>query len=172
MNTVNTPGSVSTSIVPPCWLDNDVMSDQEAEPRSFPGRFGGEERIEHLVPDLGGDAGAVVANPDFDRVAKLPGGGAEDRLEARVACVDLAPGRGIDAVGNQVQQGPDDLLGIQLDRSRLGIEIVFERDVEARLLRPCDVRSTKRERRPVWPSASPPPTGFSRPGPRNAGSVP
>src|SRR6201990_120516 len=45
-------------------LDDDVVSHGEAEPRSFPGRLGGEEGIEHLLPHLGRNAGAVVADAD------------------------------------------------------------------------------------------------------------
>ena len=58
-------------------LDDDVMGHREAEPCSFPSRFGREEGIEHLFSHLGRDAGAVVANPDFDSVTEVLGRGGE-----------------------------------------------------------------------------------------------
>src|ERR1700752_2478305 len=72
-------------------LDNDGMGHREAEPSSFPGRFSGEEGIEDLFSHLRRDAGAVVANSDFDCLSKIPGGSAEDRLKALVVRFDLAP---------------------------------------------------------------------------------
>ena len=36
-------------------LHNDVVTDGESEPRSFSGRLGCEERVEHLFPHLGGN---------------------------------------------------------------------------------------------------------------------
>ena len=55
-------------------LDDDVMRYREAEARPFSAWFGGEEGIEHLFLHFRRDAGAVVANPDFDRFAQIPGG--------------------------------------------------------------------------------------------------
>ena len=83
-------------------LDDDVMGHREAEPRPFPGRFGGEEGVEHFFSHFGRNPSAVVANPDFDRRAKISGGRAEDRLKGIVACFDFAPGRGIEAVGDKI----------------------------------------------------------------------
>ena len=66
MNSVNAP-ELGLDIDPAAMLlDDDVVGHREAEPGSFSGRLGGEEGIEHLLPDLGRDAGAVVANADFD----------------------------------------------------------------------------------------------------------
>src|SRR5829696_609437 len=50
-------------------LDDDIMAEREPETGSFSRRLCGEERIEHLVLNLGRNAGAVVANPDLDFVA-------------------------------------------------------------------------------------------------------
>jgi hypothetical protein len=81
-------------------LDNDVMGHREPEPCPFPGRFGGKEGIEHFFFHFGWDAAPVVANSDFDCLAEVPGRGAEDRLKGLVDRFDLAPGCGIEAVGN------------------------------------------------------------------------
>ena len=61
-------------------FDHDVVADGEAKAGAFSGRFGGEERIEHLLLYLGRDAGAVVADPDFHTIAKVFGGRSQGRL--------------------------------------------------------------------------------------------
>ena len=82
---------------------DDVMGHREAEPCPVSGRFGGEEGIEHLFSHLGRDAGTVVANTDFDCLAKVPGGSSENRLkDLIVACFYPTFVCGVEAVGNQV----------------------------------------------------------------------
>ena len=49
-------------------LGDDVPADRETKPRPFAGGLGREERLKQLVPDLGRDADAVVADADFDRL--------------------------------------------------------------------------------------------------------
>src|SRR6516164_1379488 len=83
-------------------LDNDIMCHRQAEPCPFPGWFGGEEGIEHLRSHLGRDAGTVVANPDFDRFAEVPGGRTQDRLEGVIIRFGLASYRSIKPIGNKV----------------------------------------------------------------------
>ena len=53
---------------------DDVMAHRQSKPGAFAGRLGRKERIEHLFLDLGRDAGAVVANADFDGVAEISRG--------------------------------------------------------------------------------------------------
>src|SRR5580693_5990547 len=50
-------------------LRDDVIADRETQPGAFAGRLGRKERLEQFVPDLGGDAGAVVPHPDLDCLA-------------------------------------------------------------------------------------------------------
>src|SRR6516164_2058079 len=83
-------------------LNNDVMCHRQAEPCPFPGWFGGKEGIEHLRSHLGRDAGTVVANPDFDRFAEVPGGRTQDRLEGVIIRFGLASYRSIKPIGNKV----------------------------------------------------------------------
>ena len=61
-------------------LDDDVVTDGQAKPGSFSGRFGCEERIEHLFLHFGRNARAVVANPDFHTVAEVLGRGSKGWL--------------------------------------------------------------------------------------------
>src|SRR5215510_8702790 len=51
-------------------LDHDVVADGEAEAGAFAGRLGGEEGVEHLLPYLGRNAGAVVADADLHAIAQ------------------------------------------------------------------------------------------------------
>jgi hypothetical protein len=101
-------------------LDDDVMGHRKAQPRSFSGRLGSEEGIEHLFSDAWRDTGAIVANPDFDRLAEVSGGRAERRLEGSVVVLGLAPGRSIEAVGDEIEQRPGNLLRILRPRRGRG----------------------------------------------------
>src|SRR6478735_8434687 len=56
-------------------LHDDVVTDREPKPCALSGGFRREEWIEHLLPDVGRNAGAVVADPDFNAVAKVLGRG-------------------------------------------------------------------------------------------------
>ena len=71
MNSVNSPTRLSTVDRAAVLLRDDVPADRKAEPGAFAGRLGREERLEQFVPDLGRDAGAVVAHADFDRRAEI-----------------------------------------------------------------------------------------------------
>jgi hypothetical protein len=59
-------------------LDNDVMADREAKAGTLASWLRREERIEQLFPDLGRNAGAVVAN-NSRRVGALSIRGARTR---------------------------------------------------------------------------------------------
>ena len=56
-------------------LDDDVVTNRQAEPGPFASRLGRKERVEHLLLHLGGNAGAVVTYPDFDAVTEALGRG-------------------------------------------------------------------------------------------------
>src|SRR5262252_6073249 len=51
---------------PRMLLDNNVVTDREAEPGAFPGGLGREEGIEHLLLHLGWNTSAVIADLDLD----------------------------------------------------------------------------------------------------------
>jgi hypothetical protein len=53
-------------------LDNDVVADGKAEAGSFPSGLCRKERIEHLFFHFRWNTGAVVPNPDFHTVPKVP----------------------------------------------------------------------------------------------------
>ena len=83
MNSVNSPTLAVDLDRAAMLLGDDVVADREAEPGALAGRLGREERLEQLVPDLGRDAGAVVAHPDLDRLAEIARRHLERRPEAR-----------------------------------------------------------------------------------------
>jgi hypothetical protein len=115
-------------------LGDDVPADREAEPGALAGRLGGEERLEQFVPDLGRDAGAVVAHPDLDRVAEIARRHLQHRPEVGRDAVALALGGGVEAVAEEVEQHPRHLLRRQLDRGDGRSEITLQRDVEVLVL--------------------------------------
>ncbi len=71
LNSVNSPGFVSTLIVPACCFTTMSWLIDRPRPVPSPGRFGREERIEHLLLHVGRNACAVVAYPDLDPVAEV-----------------------------------------------------------------------------------------------------
>ncbi len=79
-------------------LDDDVVAERKAKPRPLARRFGREEWIEHFLLDLGRDAGAVVADPDFDTVTEIPGHCSKDRHVVAAIGFRLALGRSIKAI--------------------------------------------------------------------------
>ena len=54
-------------------LDDDVVTNGQAQPSPFTGRLGREEWVEQLLLHLGWNAGAVVADADFDAVTEVLG---------------------------------------------------------------------------------------------------
>jgi hypothetical protein len=71
---------------PAVLLDDDVVTDGQAKPSSFTGWLRRKERAEQLLLHLRRNAGAVVANPDFDAVAQILDG--ESIRSAWVRMVD------------------------------------------------------------------------------------
>ena len=52
-------------------LDDDVVTNGQAKASALSGWLGCEEGIEHLIPDLGWDPCAVVANRNRHAVAEI-----------------------------------------------------------------------------------------------------
>src|SRR5260370_26516905 len=85
-------------------MGDDVVANRKSKPGAFPGRLGGEERLEELVLDLGGNADAVVAHPNLDGLAEIPRGNRQQGVERPVAFLALALVRGIATVAEQVEE--------------------------------------------------------------------
>src|SRR5215831_2623221 len=101
-------------------LDDDIVTDRQPKTRAFARWLGGEERIEHLFPDLRRNPNTIVANPDLHAVAEAFGRGGDGRLKAIAAFLSLALGCRIEAIGDQVQEHPRNLLGINVDLASRG----------------------------------------------------
>src|SRR4029077_2503328 len=96
-------------------LDDDVVADGKTEPSSFTGRLRREERAEKLLLYLGRDTGPVVTDSNFDAVAEVLGRGSQRRLVVASICFRLTLRRGVEPVGDQVEQNPGNLLREQID---------------------------------------------------------
>ena len=86
---VNSPGCVSTSIETAVLLHNNVVADGKAKTGAFSGRFGCEERIEHLFFHIRRDTGAVIADlfPHNRRgFWSRPSGWARSRRRSSLLC--------------------------------------------------------------------------------------
>jgi hypothetical protein len=92
-------------------LRHDVIADREAEAGSLAGRLGSEERLKELVSDFRRDANAVIPDTDFDRIIEIAGRHFQGRLEFRVAALPLAPSGRLEAIAEQVEADPCDVLG-------------------------------------------------------------
>ena len=117
----------------------DVIADRQAETGSFAGRLRREKRLKELVLDVGRNADAVVANADFNSLSEISRRDAQGWLEVRVASLPLAFGAGIEAIAEQVQTHPSNVLGDNFDRGQPGSVILFQRDIEALILSPAPV---------------------------------
>src|SRR5262249_27263128 len=120
-------------------LDNYVVTDGEPKPGSFSGRFRCEERVEHLFFHFRCHTGPVVANPDFHAIAKAFGRGSEGWYVIASVGFRLALGRRIEAVCNQIQKSPRDVLRKDVDFTSRWIKGLFERDFKALFLGPRPV---------------------------------
>ena len=83
---------------PRMLLDDDVVTDRQAKSGTLAGGFGREERVEHLVFDLGRDARSIVPYTDFHSIAEILGGSSEGRLKTVAPDLPLALSSGVKAV--------------------------------------------------------------------------
>src|SRR6516164_1771711 len=116
-------------------LDDDVVSDGEAEASSLSGRLCREEGIEHLFPYLGWNAGAVVTHSDLNFIAKVLCRRHQGWLTAFAVVLLFALGRRIEAIGDQFQESPCDLLRAHIDLTGGWIKGPLHIDLEALLFR-------------------------------------
>src|SRR5262245_1508400 len=83
---------------------DDIVTDRKPKARAFSRRLGREERLEHLFFHVRCDAGAIIADNDFDTVAKVSGRGHKSRLILAAIGLCSALGRSIETVCNQVKK--------------------------------------------------------------------
>jgi hypothetical protein len=109
-HSVNSPGRMSTSIDPECCLTMMSWLSESRSPVPSPARLGGEEGVEHLLPDIARNPGTVIANPDLYPVAEVFRRRGKRKLLAIAVCLSLALSRGVETVRDQVAKDPGDLL--------------------------------------------------------------
>jgi len=120
---------------PAVRVRDNIVGDRQAQTGALGARLGGEEGLEQLIPDVSGNAGAVVANVDFHPVSGLLRGDPQRGHEVGGRIVSRSHVRGVEAVAEQVQENPRDVLRVDLDRRDAFAEIPFQRDIEALILR-------------------------------------
>ena len=84
-------------------LDDDVVTDGQAQPSPFTGRLGRKEWVEQLLLHLRRDTGAIVAYPDFDAVTKVFSRCSQRRLVVASICFGFTLCRRLEAVGDQIE---------------------------------------------------------------------
>ena len=79
-------------------LDDDIVTDREAEAGALAGRLRREEGVEHLFLDLGRNAVAIVADRDLHSIAEVLCRCPNGRLKAIAVDLALSLRRGIKAI--------------------------------------------------------------------------
>ena len=115
-------------------LCDDVVADRQTEAGTLTGRLRREERLEELVLDLGGNAGAVVADANLDGIAEIAGRHRQGRAEIRSAVFAPPFGRGIEPITDQVDEHAAHLLRHQFDLSEIAVVVAVEGNIEALIL--------------------------------------
>ena len=111
-------------------LHDDVVRHRETKAGSFTGWLRREERVEYLFLNFGRDAGAVVADANFDGGSEVLRRGPQGWLKAMFLLLRLAFGRGVDAIRDQIEQNARDFLRKDIDRTRVRIEVALHRNIE------------------------------------------
>ena len=91
-------------------LGHDVVADREIKAGPLAGWLRREERLKELVLDVGRNADAVVANADFNSLSEISRRDAQGWLEVRITPLSLAFGGGIEAIADQIEADPSDVL--------------------------------------------------------------
>src|SRR5262245_44525600 len=115
-------------------LHNDIVTDGEAEPGSFPGGLRCEEWVEHLFFYFGWNTRAVVPNPDFHSIAKAAGRGRKGWFIATAISFGSTLCCRIKAVRDQVQKHTREILGKYVNLPSGRVECPLHGDVEALFL--------------------------------------
>src|SRR6516162_1627461 len=90
-------------------LRYDLVADRQPKPGALAGRLGREERLEQFLAMLGRNADAVVADADLDTFAELAGRNSQLGAKSSVNLA-AAPGHGIEAIADEVEQHAADIL--------------------------------------------------------------
>ena len=103
-----------------------VVAQRKAKSASLARGLGGEEGIEDLVDDVRRNSGAVVAHTDLYPVTVIPRAYPEDRRVIGRGPQVVSLEGGMKAVVEQVQQGPADILGGNVDQAGIGVVVSID----------------------------------------------
>src|SRR5215471_13580482 len=103
-------------------LDDNVVTDGEAEAGPFSCGFRGEERVEHFFFHARRNAGAVVANCYLDTITQIPSCGSQSWLVIAAIAFGSAFGRCVKAIGDQIKQSPRNVLWEDVGLACAGIQ--------------------------------------------------
>src|SRR5262249_35567745 len=120
-------------------FDDDVVTDGEAKTGPFSGGFRCEEWIEHLLLHVRRNTSAVVPNSDLHTITKAFRRRSKSWLIAIATGLRFAFRRRIEAIQDQVQQSPGDVLRKDVGLAGSRIKRSLDGDTEALLLCPCAV---------------------------------
>src|SRR5262245_24792243 len=81
---------------------DDVVADREPKSRALSSWLGCEERLEHLFLHVRSNTCPVIADSDFNTIAKVFGRRRKGRLVVATVSLCSASGRSIEAVCNQI----------------------------------------------------------------------
>ena len=110
-------------------LDDNVVTQGEAQASPFARRFRRKEGIEYFLSYFSRNAAAIVTNPDFDVGAETSGRGGKGWFVAIPHLCFAFHGR-IDAIRNQVEKDARDLLRKQIGYPGGGVKGSFQPDAE------------------------------------------
>src|SRR5262249_41015012 len=91
-------------------LDYDVVTDREAEAGAPSSWLSCKEWIEHLFLHVRRNTGPVIADYDFDTIAKVLGRRRQSRFVVVIIGLCFALGRSIEAICNQIKKSTSDVL--------------------------------------------------------------
>src|SRR5262249_50744010 len=103
-------------------LDNDVMTDREAQSSPFSGRLGREERIENSFLHMGRNTAAVVANSDLHLVSKVFCRRQKCGFVSVVGGKSFAHRRSVKTVGDEVEKNARDFLRKHVNLPRIRVK--------------------------------------------------
>jgi hypothetical protein len=111
-------------------LDDDVVTDGKAKACALSGWLSCKEWVEHLFFDVRRNTGPVIADTNFDTIAKVLGRSRQSRLVVAIICLCSALGRSIEAICNQIKKSTPDVLRENVCPTGRRIKRVLELDLK------------------------------------------
>ena len=140
LNSVNFPGAVSTTIEPACCLTTMSWLMERPSPVPSPAGLVVKNGLNIFSFTSGGIPVPLSRISDFDAVAEVLGRGGKRWLVVASVRLGFALRGGVEAVGNEVEERPRNLLWEQIDLSGGRVKGPFKGNIKALLLSPSSVK--------------------------------